>query len=254
MKKILTLCLCACVAVFFMSCEGDKLTRKRIQEDIAGSWKKVQEDGKLVPTNDKVVCSFDGIDHAVISAVQQNGYWSGRTPMSYSVKGTKVILENQDVHYKSEWDLSSLTNDVFSVRQSMTYDANGEVAGHSNNAVYEKVSNDFTNAIIGTWEGVSFEGEVSHGYIDHRWEFRNDHTYTYYMKEGDNWVEGTNTLNEYFVDCDFLAFRWKDADGNEFREMWDIESCNSTQMVWTALRVDANKNTYTTKFVMNKVH
>lgn len=254
MKKILIVCLCACVAGFFMSCEGDKLSQKKIREDIAGSWKKVQEDGKLVPTNDKVVCSFDGADQVRISAVQQNGYWAGNLLMDYAVKGTKVLITNPDYNYKSEWDLSSLVNDNFTVRQSMTYDENGEVAGHSNNAIYEKVFNDFSKAIIGTWEGISFEGEVSHGYIDHRWEFRTDGTYTYYMLEGDNWVEGTNTLNEYFVDCDFLAFRWKDAAGNEFREMWDIETCNSTQMVWTALRVDANKNTYTTKFVMNKVH
>ena len=42
----------------------------------------------------------------------------------------------------------------------------------------------------------SAEDEHTDGEL-HRWEYKADGTYTYYVKDGDQWVASANTLNEY---------------------------------------------------------
>ena len=69
----------------------------------------------------------------------------------------------------------------------------------------------------------------------HRWEYKADGTYTYYVKDGDQWVASANTLNEYFVAGNLLCFRWVD-NGQENREWWEITIENGV-MKWTVLPI-----------------
>jgi hypothetical protein len=120
---------------------------------------------------------------------------------------------------------------------------------------YAKVNVDYSEAILGTWEGkvTSSEGsEYDDGEL-HRWEYKADGTYVYYVKDGDNWVPyATNTLNEYFVDGTLLCTRWIDNE-KENREWWEIASIKDGVMKWKALRQKEDGSTYTATFEMKKV-
>ena len=85
----------------------------------------------------------------------------------------------------------------------------------------------------------------------HRWEYKADGTYVYYVKDGDDWVSSENTLNEYFVDGTLLCTRWIDQ-GQENREWWEI-NIDGDKMNWTALRQKEDGTTFTATFEMRKV-
>ena len=120
---------------------------------------------------------------------------------------------------------------------------------------YERITEDYQQAILGTWEGkvTSADDEHTDGEL-HRWEYKADGTYVYYNKASGQWVENNDALAEYFVDGILLCTRWKKtADSEELREWWEIESIKDGVMKWTALREREDGSTYTASFEMKKV-
>ena len=117
----------------------------------------------------------------------------------------------------------------------------------------EKLISDYREDIVGTWQGrCTSEGSVFDDGQEHRWEYKADGTYVYYVKDGDDWVPyADNTLNEYFVDGTLLCTRWIDNDV-ENREWWEI-TINGNKMNWTALRQKEDGTTFTATFEMKKV-
>ena len=116
---------------------------------------------------------------------------------------------------------------------------------------YVKVNDDYSKDIIGTWEGnCTSEGSVFDDGQEHRWEYKDDGTYVYYVKDGDNWVPSDDELNEYFVDGNLLCARWIE-DGADNREWWEI-TIDGDKMNWTALREDEDGKTYTATFEMER--
>lgn len=81
-----------------------------------------------------------------------------------------------------------------------------------------KVSKDFSGDILGTWEGrCTGEGSVFDDGQEHRWEYNDNGTYIYYVKDDDSWEVSDDTLSEYFVAGNLLYTRWME-DGIENRE------------------------------------
>ena len=100
---------------------------------------------------------------------------------------------------------------------------------------------------------VRYAGEDD-DYLEHRWQYNADGTYVYYNKSGNDWIPNPlNTLNEYFVDGNFLCMRWIN-NGAEYREWWEIASIEDNVMSWTALRKKADGTTYTASFSMVKMN
>ena len=123
---------------------------------------------------------------------------------------------------------------------------------NTQNQRYARVTADYTAAILGTWEGsCTSEGSVFDDGQVHRWAYKEDGTFVYYVKDGDKWVPSQNTLNEYFVDGNLLCTRWVD-NGQENREWWEI-SIAGDKMNWTALRQKEDGTTFTATFEMKKV-
>ena len=118
----------------------------------------------------------------------------------------------------------------------------------------EKIKADYAEPILGTWEGhvTNSEGSEFDDGETHRWEYKADGTYVYYVKDGDDWVPSANDLNEYFVDGILLATRWIDNDV-ENREWWEIASIKDGVMKWKGLRQKEDGSTYTATFEMKKV-
>ncbi len=82
-------------------------------------------------------------------------------------------------------------------------------------------------------------------------EYKDDGTFVYYDKDGDDWIPSNDTLNEYFVDGNLLCTRWME-NGAENREWWEI-SIDGNKMNWSALREDEDGKTFTATFEMTKV-
>ena len=117
----------------------------------------------------------------------------------------------------------------------------------------EKTVTKYPSYILGTWEGraTSDHSQYDDGQV-HRWKYEGGFSFTYYVKNGGNWVPSSNTLNEYFVDGRLLFMRWIDK-GVEYREWWEIMGLDDHTMVWTALRRDEYGDLYTASFSMTRV-
>ncbi|MCQ2332936.1 MAG: lipocalin family protein, partial [Paludibacteraceae bacterium] len=108
--------------------------------------------------------------------------------------------------------------------------------------------------IIGMWEGVEMTGEETYGDANHRIEYKADGTYVYYDKDGDDWKLSEDVDNEYNVDGDWLASRWRPKAGEDFEyEWWDIVEIKDGTMKWSALREKEDGTRYTTTFTWKKI-
>ena len=154
---------------------------------------------------------------------------------------------------ENEFTIADINASEFSAYLKFSMKVGGSVVATKEYPVrYVKMVADYSQTILGTWEGkvTSENDEHTDGEL-HRWEYNADGTYTYYVKDGDQWVASANTLNEYFVAGNLLCSRWVD-NGQENREWWEITIENGV-MKWTALRKKADGSTYTATFEMKKV-
>ena len=75
----------------------------------------------------------------------------------------------------------------------------------------KRVTDDYTTAILGLWEGQS-TSEIGSEFDDgqlHRWEFKADGTFCFYRKVNDEWQLSDDTFSDYFVEGPLLCSRWK---------------------------------------------
>ena len=76
----------------------------------------------------------------------------------------------------------------------------------------------------------------------------------YYDKDGDDWKLSEDVDNEYNVDGDWLASRWRPKAGADYEyEWWDIDEIKDGTMKWSALREKENGTRYTTTFTWKKI-
>ena len=126
-------------------------------------------------------------------------------------------------------------------------------AGHTCLEAVGSDGRDLAGMLLGTWEGrcTSAAGVASDDGQDHRWEYRADGTYVYYVKDGENWTPGDDTSNEFFLAGDLLCTRWVE-NGVVSREWWEIAIDGDT-MHWSAPRQADDGSTVTVTFEMTKV-
>ena len=234
-----TLCLSSCY-------DEEELTSQDIalRRNILGKWKTYSIDGKLGVTNQKEVITYhiDGTFHS--STFRQN---AASCNCKYYLNGNSYIGVNNNYTVKAI--ISSINND------EIVYSNFANNQGFKcKSMVSHKINADYSKNIVGLWEGVEMTGESTYGSSNHRWEYRTDGSYTYYSKDADdNWIaDASNSGNEYYVDGDFLGTRWI-RNGKENHEWWDIEKCDDSEMIWSALRKGSNGKVFSTKMVLRKV-
>ena len=243
-----------------------KMTWKRIDlkvaEKILGKWMTADKDGNPAPTDEKSVFTFISTTKAIACA-SKNTYsdshsrWSLDREYDVEINGNYVKLTSHSDGSSTmikEFAITSINDAEFVCRYKHTSLRNGQItsAGSEQIRRYVKVPADFREAIVGTWEGrCTSEGSVFDDGQEHRWQYKADGTYVYYVKDGDDWVPSENTLNEYFVDGTLLCTRWVDNE-QENREWWEI-NIDGDKMNWTALRQKEDGSTFTATFEMTKV-
>ena len=254
-----------CGASVFTSCSSndDNPTQPdlNVAEKIIGKWMVEELDGQACPTNLKAVITFLSPTKAYGSLSDYySESWNNHTSANVIINGNDVTLtafENEHIKHVTVGNISSITANDMMLKSDWKVFVDGELVI---NEVYDKehyirISDDYENDIIGTWEGKVTSGEDEHtdGEL-HRWEYKANGTYVYYSKENDEWKASNDVMSDYFVDGILLCTRWKKTiDSNELREWWEIESIKDGVMKWKALRKREDGTTYTATFEMTKV-
>jgi len=265
LKRFFTiLAVTAVAAMAIVGCKKDKdNTDLNLEEKIIGKWMIADRDGQPMLTNKKMVVTFASATKAYMSeslnSIPEAGTpWNDKMEADVAIVGNKVTLTfHRNEHHTGvhEYIFTEINDREFIATQKTTSTVDGVVVHTFESTVrFVKQTVDYRTTILGTWEGhCTSEGSVFDDGEEHRWEYKADGTYTYYVMDGDNWVpyEG-NTLNEYFVDGKLLCTRWVD-NGVENREWWEI-SINGNRMNWTALRQNNDGSTFTATFEMEKVN
>ena len=242
-----------------------KMTWKKIDlnipEKIIGKWIISDKDRLPMPTNRTNVFTFVSATKAYMSASlnarpEVNPEWMDNIEANVTINGNLMTLTLHVDEHKTmvhEFIVTDINATEFTANHKVTVTVDGNVMFVDEDVIrLTKVTADYRTAIVGTWEGrCTSEGSVFDDGQEHRWEYKADGTYVYYVKDGDNWVPSENTLNEYFVDGTLLCTRWIDQ-GQENREWWEI-SIDGDKMNWTALRQKEDGTTFTATFEMKKV-
>ena len=261
--QLMLVALVVCTAMVFTSCSSDDKDNNidNLSEKIIGKWITADMNGETAPTNDKMVFTFVSTTKAYVSASlnthpEVSELWATQTENDVAINGNKMTLTshpNQHETVVDELTVTAINNSELIANRKLTVTVNGKVVISEDQLVrYEKVTADYGNAIVGTWQGhCTSAGSVFDDGQEHRWEYKADGTYVFYVKDGNNWVPSANTLNEYFVDGTLLCSRWIDQ-GQENREWWEI-TINGNKMNWTALRENPDGTTFTATFEMTKV-
>ena len=151
-------------------------------------------------------------------------------------------------------DVKSFSSNELIVDVTQTEYVDGErIFSAAHSARWERVTRDYETAILGTWEGhVTTGSSVFDDREVHRWEYRADGTYIYYIQDGDRLVPSDDACNDYFVAGNLLCTRWG-KEGPEHCEWWEITSIENNAMTWTALRRDDQGQPYEAGFSMTRV-
>lgn len=253
-----------CGASVFTSCSSNDDNPQpdlNVAEKIIGKWMVEELDGQACPTNLKAVITFMSPTKAYGSLSDYySESWNSHTSADVVINGNDVTLtafENEHIKHVTVANISSITANDMMLKSDWKVFVDGEQVI---NEVYDKeryirITDDYENDIIGTWEGkvTSSEDEHTDGEL-HRWEYKANGTYVYYSKENDEWKASNDVMADYFVDGILLCTRWKKTiDSNELREWWEIESIKDGVMKWKALRMREDGTTYTATFEMTKV-
>ncbi|MBQ3630162.1 MAG: hypothetical protein II826_11195 [Prevotella sp.] len=253
-----------CGASVFTSCSSndDNPTQPdlNVAEKIIGKWMVEELNGQPCPTNWKTVLTFVSPTKAYGSLSDFNTpMWNVKVLADVNIDGNKVNVINTDGNIRQVLDctiLSITDKDLLMSSDWNVYEDGVKIYQEAyGKERYGRITADYSQDILGTWEGkvTSSEDEHTDGEL-HRWEYKANGTYVYYSKENDEWKAGNDVMADYFVDGILLCTRWKKTiDSNELREWWEIESIKDGVMKWKALRMRDDGTTYTATFEMTKV-
>ena len=236
-----------------------------VKEKIIGKWMPVEADGQPLLTNEKWVTTFLSATKATVSTSRSEHTsvavrWHAYREYAVEIDGSKVILTsmvNDSVKLVEEFDISYISSTEMRCDYKHTTFVNGnaEMVDVENNVRYVKQTADYTAAILGLWECTGLMGIETYNDANARLEFLTDGTYRYYrLADGGQWLAvTTREFQDYFVDGTLLATRWKNQGEDELREWWEIESLSGNEMVWTALRQNADGSTFQQKMTWKKI-
>lgn len=263
MKK--SLYIFVALSAILVACNPKDDFKNIDQKSIVGKWKLSTFDNQPVLTDNRVVYTFDanGLGTQTISQDLQGlgeRAWYMQQDLKYTLYGNALNTNWIKSTAVMEWKatVSSIQNDYFITSPSRTF-LNTDVFEDLPQATWKRVAKDYSDDIVGLWEGRTCTG-ITYGDANHRWLYLPSGQYYYYKQDSldgkwtGKWVIGENALNEYDVDGDYLACRWKQtADAKEDREFWDI-AIHGNNMEWNALRQDTTSGKkFDASFTMERI-
>lgn len=252
----------ALLAVFsFTGCNIDHVS---ISSQIKGKWVLVQANKIDVPTDDGFLVTFTSPTRAYVSmlldSVDETLAWARETPLDVAINGETVTMNGRldnGASYNVVMQIKSLYDDMMVCDCKVTELIGLDMRYEEYSGVFLRDDVDYSQAIIGTWEGDELRDDDS-GLPDGkkcRFEFLQDGTYNYYHQEMDgSWKQSLDEFSFYFSDGDLLFMNWKNLGLglNAHVSCWEFEIRNN-MMRWKALRMREDGSTYTISVDYNKV-
>lgn len=150
-------------------------------------------------------------------------------------------------------DIYAITDNHF-VRHDFKISNESKEVETNKTFIQKKITADYSNDIIGLWEGVEMTGDETYGNAEARIAYHADGTYTYYKKENGEWQPLEDVFDEWNVDGDWLATRWQNQGSDVMNyEWWDIDYIKDGKMKWSALREKEDGTRFKTTFTWKKV-
>ncbi|MCQ2341245.1 MAG: hypothetical protein MJZ48_02150 [Paludibacteraceae bacterium] len=252
------------ILTLFAACKPHPNVGDVDKATLVGRWKVVLQDNQPVLTDNRIVFCFnaDGTGTQTLAADLNNvgeKAWYVEQRLKYTLEGNALHTQWMNSSVVLEWlaSITSMTDQQFVVAPSRVL-LQTEPLSDMPQSTWQRVSEDYRDDIIGLWEGTSHVG-ITYGDHNHRWLYTPSGQYFYYSQDSvdgkgtGKWVISENSLNEYDVDGDYLACRWKQTeDAKEDREFWDI-TINDKNMSWSALRQAADGQLFNASFTMRRV-
>ena len=261
-RKIKQLIGCAILVSALASCQKEefKPSQKEIETNVVGKWKRVRLNNEECTTNLRQIATFnnDGTMYSTTTLTSTGkSLWEVKSPFEYTCYDNKIrsICYFEDGTMRSElnFKVEEINQEKLRVLLYRNF-TDGEYRDNNTLIEYKRVTDDFSEQIIGLWEGDELLGEETFGGVNHRMEFKQDGSYVYYNFESGNWVPSADVDNVFVVDGDWLACKWRPQAGADFEyERWDIDSIKDGSMVWSAIREKEDGMRYTTTFTWKRV-
>ena len=235
-----------------------------VAEKIIGKWMKTEKDGQPLPTDGKMVYTFVSPTKAYMSAsidasAEMGTHWITQLEADVTITGNKVSLitySEEGATMVVDYNITAIDDKSFTANHKVTITLGGAVVYVVEDILrFEKVTIDYAPAIIGMWECQEVTGGETYNDSNARLEFLADGTYRYYRQaDGGQWkAVHSREFEDYFVDGYLINTRWKERGEDEQREWWEIKSISGDQMVWMALRQNADGSTFQQEVRWKKV-
>ena len=255
-------------AAMFTSCTNEDNPvdpTANLSEKIIGKWMVADLDGRPALTNEKMVTTFVSTTKAIASSskvdfTEKDTKWNVYREDDVVIVGNKVTLtghpSEKNTTLINEYTISSITNtELIGKWKHITIVDGEETVNTEYDIRLVKAADDYREEILGLWECEGLIGDETYNDGNDRLEFLSDGTYRYYRQDDNGQWQAVTTreFQDYFVDGTLLATRWKNKGEDELREWWEIESLSGNEMVWTALRQNADGSTFQQKMTWKRI-
>lgn len=263
MKKLFI--IMAAVTMVFVSCKKDKDNNPvnptpTIAEQIVGKWIDVESDGELVETYESMVTTFfmEGSTLKANISVSSLEFdvWENKHPADVQIDGDKItlIMREGDLMTMEEFTDITISGDDLRYTSMYTVILNGEVIVDfgPNQLHCVKVHDDYSQIILGRWEGTVTSDEPGFEPMPFCEKYLADGTNIEYELVDGQWVEVETDFAEYFVDGAMLFTRWQYPGCEEERENSVFMSYVDNTLIVKEV-VKRNGNYYTETSTLHKV-
>lgn len=250
MKKLFFLMVLA--AIVLTGCNKDKITN--LDQKLIGKWIQAETNGKPTPTNNKYVITFVSPTKGYLSAsmnsyAEISSFWGDRQEVDVAISGNMVkntMVVNEHLTVIDDMKVTSITDSDTRGELKISWIVDGSVIKTVEQSIRTvKVTDDYSQAVLGTWECLEITGGETNNDDNARLEFLADGTYNFYrLNDAGVWTLVPRERNEYFVDGILLCTRWQAAGQEKSYEWWEVASVADGQMQWTALRQNADGTTF----------
>lgn len=221
----------------------DSTTYSFNAESAVGTWVMMMIGGEEVATNDRFVMRLNEDMTQDYYAIISDG--EGSTMLSYT----------QNATYSVENGILSVISDMVDLELQCAI-TSGELCGQSGDVLtYTEIKNiqggvdcyveseykgirctvDYSEQIIGMWEGTVIEGDENEPFDNIRLDFRDDSLFDFYYQDSDGeWImlEQDNT---YAILGNLFGSQWNESETQIIAETW-ITTIDSDTMTWRAVR------------------
>ena len=266
MKKTLTAFALAMMGILFVGCNKEVEPDRDVANKIIGRWITAETDGKVLPTNEKVVYEFVSATKAYVSLsftdnAADGTPWTDRKEVDVDIEGNDVTMIHSPEPGKTvtvDLHVNAITGTTMIGKRNVTVRKDGGLVKADECMLRcEKVNADYRTKILGLREGrMTSEQSAYDDGQEHRWEFKEDGSFVFYIKNKKGiWEAKDDEYAEYFVAGNLLCTRWKNAgEGTqELREWWEIMSLDDQTMIWGAIRQDDYGQRYPASFALTRI-